>query len=223
MIWENWLNVLRAHRAIAVVRAPNLELGQQMAAAVAAGGVRMIEITFHTDGAAQLIERLRSQLPHCIIGTGTILDPTDLQEAIAAGAEFAFSPHVNLPLIEIAIAAQIPIIPGALSPTEIVTAWQAGVPCVKVFPCQAVGYAAYIKALQGPLGHIPMIPTGGVTIDNAPEFLQAGAIAVGLAGDLFPKSLIKAEDWQAITQRSASLVDKLSTTINQDSLFASHR
>lgn len=209
MIAENWLKVLQEHRAIAVIRTPQIELGRQMATAVTQGGLRIVEITWNTDGAASLIEQLRSKLPHCMIGTGTILDRTALFEAIAAGAQFAFSPHVNLPLIEAAVAAEVPIIPGALSPTEIVTAWQAGAPCVKIFPCQAVGYAAYIKALQGPLGHIPMIPTGGITIENAPEFIQAGAIAVGLAGDLFPKSLIAAEDWSAIGDRSQTLLTRL--------------
>lgn len=209
MISKNWLNLLQEHRAIAVIRAPNMELGRQMAVAVAQGGLRIIEITWNTEGAAKLIEQLRSHLPHCIIGTGTILNPRELKEAIAAGAQFAFSPHVNPTLIEAAIAAQVPIVPGALSPTEIVTAWQAGADCVKVFPCQAVGYAAYIKALQGPLGDIPMIPTGGVTIENTTEFLQAGAIAVGLAGDLFPKSAIAAEDWSAIGDRAATLIDRL--------------
>ena len=209
MMRENWLKLLQEHRAIAVIRASEIERGRQMAKAAAEGGLRMIEITWNTDGAAELISQLRSQLPDCTIGTGTILDRTALKQAIAAGAEFAFSPHVNAPLIEAAVAAKVPIIPGALSPTEIVTAWQAGASCVKIFPCQAVGYAAYIKALQGPLGHIPMIPTGGVTIENTPEFLQVGAIAVGLAGDLFPKSLIAAEDWSAIAQRSATLATRL--------------
>lgn len=209
MISENWLNELQQHRAIAVIRAPQIELGRRQAQAVVEGGLRIVEITWNTDGAPALIEQLRSELPHCIIGTGTILDRTALVEAIAAGAQFAFSPHVNIPLIQAAVAAEIPIIPGALTPTEIVTAWQAGATCVKIFPCQAVGYAAYIKGLQGPLGQIPMIPTGGVTIENAREFIQAGAIAVGLAGDLFPPSLIAAQNWDAIAQRSQTLVTSL--------------
>ncbi len=209
MISENWLNELQQHRAIAVIRAPQIELGRRLAQAVAEGGLRIVEITWNTDSAPALIAQLRSELPHCIIGTGTILDRTALLEAIAAGAQFAFSPHVNIPLIQAAVAAEIPIVPGALTPTEIVTAWQAGATCVKIFPCQAVGYAAYIKGLQGPLGQIPMIPTGGVTIDNAREFIQAGAIAVGLAGDLFPPSLIAAQNWDAIAQRSQTLVTSL--------------
>ncbi len=209
MISENWLNELQQHRAIAVIRAPQIELGRRQAIAVAEGGLRIVEITWNTDSAPALIAQLRSELPHCIIGTGTILDRTALLEAIAAGAQFAFSPHVNIPLIQAAVAAEIPIVPGALTPTEIVTAWQAGATCVKIFPCQAVGYAAYIKGLQGPLGQIPMIPTGGVTIDNAREFIQAGAIAVGLAGDLFPPSLIAAQNWAAIAQRSQTLVTSL--------------
>ncbi len=209
MISENWLNELQQHRAIAVIRAPQIELGRRQAIAVAEGGLRIVEITWNTDSAPALIAQLRSELPHCIIGTGTILDRNALLEAIAAGAQFAFSPHVNIPLIQAAVAAGIPIVPGALTPTEIVTAWQAGATCVKIFPCQAVGYAAYIKGLQGPLGQIPMIPTGGVTIDNAREFIQAGAIAVGLAGDLFPPSLIAAQNWAAIAQRSQTLVTSL--------------
>ena len=98
---------------------------------------------------------------------------------------------------------------GALSPTEIVTAWQAGATCVKVFPVQAVGGAAYIRSLQGPLSQIPLIPTGGVTLENAKRFLEAGAVAVGLSGDLFPQAAIATEDWQAVTARSQALVDQL--------------
>lgn len=214
MLSENWLKELRQHRAIAVIRATNLELGRHQALAVAQGGLRLVEITWNSHGAAELIQQLRRELPHCIIGTGTILAATDLQKAIAAGAQFAFSPHVNVSLIQEALAAGIPIVPGALTPTEIVTAWQAGATCVKIFPCQAVGYAAYIKGLQGPLGEIPMIPTGGVTIDNAQEFIQAGAIAVGLAGDLFPPALIATKDWAAIGQRSQTLVTRLQSLDN---------
>jgi 2-dehydro-3-deoxyphosphogluconate aldolase/(4S)-4-hydroxy-2-oxoglutarate aldolase len=96
-----------------------------------------------------------------------------------------------------------------LTPTEIVTAWEAGASCIKVFPIQAVGGASYIKALQGPLGNIPLIPTGGVSLENAQEFLKAGAIAVGLSGELFPKALIATEDWKAIAQRARTLREHL--------------
>jgi 2-dehydro-3-deoxyphosphogluconate aldolase/(4S)-4-hydroxy-2-oxoglutarate aldolase len=104
-------------------------------------------------------------------------------------------------------------VPGALTPTEIVTAWDSGATCVKVFPIEAVGGANYIKSLQGPLGHIPLIPTGGVTLENAKEFIKAGAIAVGLSGDLFPKPLIAAQDWDAIAQRAKTLKQQLATEL----------
>ena len=132
-----------------------------MAQAVAAGGMRLIEITWNSERAADLISQLQSELPNCVIGSGTLLTLEDLQGAIAAGAQFCFTPHTNLTLIQAAAKRQMPIIPGALSPTEIVTAWQAGAPCVKVFPVGAVGGAGYIRSLQGPLGQIPLIPTGG--------------------------------------------------------------
>lgn len=179
-----------------------------MAKAVASGGMQLIEITWN-DGSAQSISQLRSELPTCTIGTGTLLTMDDLEQAIAAGAQFLFTPHVNPAMIQAAIQKSVPIIPGALSPTEIVTAWQAGASCVKVFPVQAMGGASYIKSLQGPLSHIPLIPTGGVTIENAPEFLLSGAIAVGLASELFPQELVASGNWEAITQLARTLMQQL--------------
>ncbi|MGK7883977.1 MAG: bifunctional 4-hydroxy-2-oxoglutarate aldolase/2-dehydro-3-deoxy-phosphogluconate aldolase, partial [Crocosphaera sp.] len=149
-------------------------------------------------------------LPHCTIGTGTILTLEELKEAIAAGIQFCFTPHVNQTLIKTAINHNIPIIPGALSPTEIITAWQAGASCVKVFPVQAIGGIAYIKGLQGPLGSIPLIPTGGVTLDNAAYFIEAGAIAVGLSSQLFPRHALDDQEWDIITQQAQFLMKRLS-------------
>ncbi|MBD2577454.1 bifunctional 4-hydroxy-2-oxoglutarate aldolase/2-dehydro-3-deoxy-phosphogluconate aldolase [Oscillatoria sp. FACHB-1406] len=197
---ETWLKELQKKRAIAVIRASEFELGLHLAKSVATGGMQFIEITWNSDRAAETIARLRQEMPDCSIGTGTILSLSELRDAIAAGAQFIFSPHVEPALIRAANDAGIPVIPGALSPTEIVTAWQAGATCVKVFPIQAVGGASYLKALQGPLGKIPLIPTGGVTLDNARSFLNAGAVAVGLSSQLFPSSLVAAKDWDAIAQ-----------------------
>jgi 2-dehydro-3-deoxyphosphogluconate aldolase / (4S)-4-hydroxy-2-oxoglutarate aldolase len=202
-----WLSLVRQQRAIAVIRVPQFDLGVHLAQAVAAGGMALIEITWNSDRPTQLIEHLRTQLPHCTIGAGTLLTAAQMQEAIASGAQFLFTPHVAPTLIERAIAAQIPIVPGALTPTEIVTAWQAGATCVKVFPIQAVGGAAYLQSLRAPLGDLPLIPTGGVTVENARTFLEAGAIAVGLSGQLFPRAAIEQADWQAITAQVRRLVE----------------
>ena len=204
-----WLQALQQQRAIAVIRAPSFQAGASMAQAVAAGGFEQIEITWNSAAAPKLIAHLRATLPQCFIGSGTLLSGDDMKQAIAAGAQFLFSPHTQPDLIHIAVNAGIPIVAGALSPTEIVTAWQAGATCVKVFPVQAVGGAAYIRSLQGPLSQIPLIPTGGVTLENAKRFLEAGAVAVGLSGDLFPQAAIATEDWQAVTARSQALVDQL--------------
>jgi len=204
-----WLSQLRKNRAIAVIRASKIELGEQMAMAVASGGMQLIEITWNSDRAAELIAKLRMKLPDCLIGTGTLFNVQQLEDAIASGAQFLFSPHIDVAMIAAAVAKDVPIIPGALTPTEIVTAWHQGASCVKVFPVQAVGGASYIKSLQGPLGHIPLIPTGGVTLENASEFIQAGAVAVGLSSELFPKKLVAAENWQAIAQHASNLIQHL--------------
>lgn len=131
---QSWLKLVEKHRAIAVIRAPQMELGRQMALAVASGGMQLIEITWNSDKAAELIAHLRSELPNCTIGTGTILNLEQLKSAIASGTQFVFTPHVDPTLIKAANDSGVPMVPGALSPTEIVTAWATGASCVKVFP-----------------------------------------------------------------------------------------
>ncbi len=199
------LALLKQEQVIAVIRANSQQIGLQLAKSVRQGGIRLIEITWDSHQPEKLIPQLRDELPDCTIGTGTILTVDQLNSAIAQGAQFVFSPHVNSQLIEASVAAQTPIIAGALSPTEIITAWQAGATAVKVFPAQAAGGVNYIQSLQGPLGQIPLIPTGGVTLENAQAFLNAGATAVGLSSQLFPNSLVDSENWEAISQRASLL------------------
>jgi 2-dehydro-3-deoxyphosphogluconate aldolase/(4S)-4-hydroxy-2-oxoglutarate aldolase len=193
-----------------------------MAKVAAQAGIRLIEITWNSNRAENLITDLRQELPDCVIGTGTVLDAAMLEGAIAAGAQFVFSPHVNPALIQASLEQGIPFIPGALTPTEIVTAWQAGAPCVKLFPVNAVGGIPYLRSLQGPLRHIPIIPTGGVTIENARSFLDVGAIAVGLSSNLFPSHLIETNQWDILERRVASLVAELSGDRRTVSLGSSH-
>ncbi|NJL64188.1 MAG: bifunctional 4-hydroxy-2-oxoglutarate aldolase/2-dehydro-3-deoxy-phosphogluconate aldolase [Methylacidiphilales bacterium] len=206
---NSWLLKLQKIRVIAVIRASQLELGRDMALAVAQGGINLIEITWNSAEAGTLIDKLRSELPNHTIGTGTVLNLRDLNNAIAAGAEYVFTPHVDSELIRTGLEQNIPVIPGALTPTEIVSAWNLGASCIKVFPVQSLGGANYIKSLQGPLGHIPLIPTGGVTLENARDFLLSGAIAVGLSGELFPKALVETGNWDAIAQNAKTLSQTL--------------
>lgn len=205
----SWQIILREQKAIAVIRSPKLTIGLGMAEAVAAGGIKLIEVTWNSHQPQKLISQLRARLPHCIIGAGTILNYSQLQDAIACGAQFLFAPHFDPQLLQKAIIHEIPFVPGVLSPTEIVHAWQAGATACKVFPIKTVGGADYIKNIQGPLGQIPLIPTGGVTIDNARSMLAAGAIAVGLSSNLFLPSLVREQNWQAITHRTQSLITNI--------------
>ena len=209
---EDWLEFVKQQRVIAVIRASDLRVGEKMAQAVAAGGIKLIEITANSDRPWELIELLRAELPDCSIGTGTVLSLADVCNAIACGAEYIFTPHLDLSLIQAATTAAIPIVPGALTPTEIISAWQSGATAVKVFPIQAVGGVNYLQVLQGPIGQIPLIPTGGVTVTNAADFLAAGAVAVGLAGSLFPHSEIVREDWQSMRDRASNLIMRIKTS-----------
>ncbi|MEB3226228.1 MAG: bifunctional 4-hydroxy-2-oxoglutarate aldolase/2-dehydro-3-deoxy-phosphogluconate aldolase [Synechococcus sp.] len=198
---QRWFAQLQEHRAIAVIRATDWQLGVKMAATAIAGGLRLIEITWNSNEASRIIATLREKFPNSTIGTGTILTPVDLQEAIASGATFAFSPHSDRDLLKIAHQRDVPMVLGAMTPSEIYQAWRWGSDGVKVFPIKAVGGSSFIQCLQSPLAQIPLIPTGGVTLTNAHDLIQAGAIAVGLSSDLFPQEMVTAGSWLELTQR----------------------
>jgi 2-dehydro-3-deoxyphosphogluconate aldolase/(4S)-4-hydroxy-2-oxoglutarate aldolase len=206
---RNLLLAWKKDPVIAVIRVNEHPLGINLAKAVVAGGIKFIEVTWNTPRAAVLIEKLKYLFPQCHIGTGTVLTNQALQDAIAVEADFVFCPHVDQGLIKLAQQHHIPIIPGASTPTEIVQAWQGGATAVKVFPIITLGGPTYLKALQGPLGNIPLIPTGGVTIANGPPLLQAGAIAIGLGRGLFPDNLIKDQNWPGITTITQTLLEQL--------------
>ncbi len=207
-----WLQLLEQHKAIAVIRCAEIDIACKMAHAVAAGGIKLIEITWNSQHPEKIIAQLRADLPHCTIGAGTILNLDRLQEAVSAGAQFAFAPHFNADLLDAAFNLhKIPFVPGVFSPTEMVNAWQHGAKVVKVFPIKSLGGAEYIRCVQAPLDRIALIPTGGITIDNARMMIDAGAIAVGISSNLFPEKAIALEDWSVISDRAKYLLDQLQT------------
>ncbi len=142
-----------------------------------------------------------------ILGAGTVLDPETARACMLAGAQFFVTPALNLAVIEMANRYSKPIFPGALTPTEVLAAWQAGASAVKVFPASAVGGAKYIKALKGPFPQIEMIPTGGVNLDTAEEFLAAGACAVAVGSELIDAATIKAGNFELFTERARQFRD----------------
>lgn len=170
---------------VPVLRASSAQEAITIADAILAGGVNILEITMTVPGAIRVIEQLADHHgDKLLLGAGTVLDPETARNCILAGAQFIVSPALDLRTIELCRRYSVPILPGALTPTEIVSAWQAGADVVKVFPCSALGGAKYLKALQGPLPQIQLIPTGGVSLATAEEFLAAGAFALGVGGDL---------------------------------------
>ena len=170
---------------VPVLRASSASEAIVIADAILAGGVTVLEVTMTVPGAIQVIEQLADHHGEkLLIGAGTVLDAETARSCILAGAQFIVSPALDLRTIELCRRYSVPIMPGALTPTEIVTAWQAGADVVKVFPCSALGGAKYLKALQGPLPQIQLIPTGGVSLSTAAEFLAAGAFALGVGSDL---------------------------------------
>lgn len=166
-----------------MIRAASIDAALACTHALVRGGVTGIEITFSTPGAAEAIARARHELPDALVGAGTVLDQASLKAACDAGASFLVSPHTDEALIAAARERQVPFLPGGLTPTEIVRAWELGAACVKVFPGSAVG-PGYVKALKGPLPHIPLMPTGGVDEKNLGEWFAAGVVAVGMGGSL---------------------------------------
>src|SRR6202041_1003651 len=178
------LNALREVGLVPVLRAQSVEQAMALADAIADGGVTILEITMTVPGAIEVMRKLAEQRPDILIGAGTVLDPETARMCILEGAQFVVSPALNVKTIEMCHRYGVAVLPGALTPTEIVTAWEAGADVVKVFPASALGGAKYLKSLKAPLPQVEMIPTGGVSLATAKEFLEAGSFALGVGADL---------------------------------------
>lgn len=175
-----------------VLRAESTEQALAIAQALEAGGVTILEITMTVPHAVRLIERLADTAgDRLLIGAGTVLDAETARAAMLAGAQFVVSPALDRATIEICRRYSVAVFPGALTPTEVLAAWQAGADAVKVFPASAMGGAKYLRALKAPFPQIELIPTGGVTLETASEFLRAGACALGVGGDLVDPAAIR--------------------------------
>ena len=186
----------------AVVRAESADLAHKAIEAAMKGGVSVIEVTFTVPGALDIIRDLAKTIgSDAILGAGTVLTPQMATEAIEAGAKFIVSPCTSLGVIDAAKWKDIPVFPGALTPTEVVTAWQAGADLVKIFPANVVG-PGYLKDLHGPLPQVKFMPTGGVGLATAMDFLKAGAAALGVGGDLINKKLMADGNFAEITERA---------------------
>jgi 2-dehydro-3-deoxyphosphogluconate aldolase/(4S)-4-hydroxy-2-oxoglutarate aldolase len=181
---EDVIAALREMGLVPVLRASSVAKALALAKAVADGGVTVLEVTMTVPGAIEVMRRLAQERPDILIGAGTVLDPETARMCILEGAKFVVSPALNLGTIEMCHRYSIAVLPGALTPTEIVTAWQAGADVVKVFPASAMGGAKYLTALKGPLPQVELIPTGGVSLATAHEFLAAGAFALGVGSDM---------------------------------------
>jgi 2-dehydro-3-deoxyphosphogluconate aldolase/(4S)-4-hydroxy-2-oxoglutarate aldolase len=190
---------------IAIMRAKSSDQLLAAADAIKAGGVQAIEVTMTTPGALDVIRQATERYgADVLFGVGSVLDPESARAAILAGAQFVVSPTLNLKTIELCHRYAIPVVPGAYTPTEILTAWEAGADMVKVFPA-SVGGPAYFKAVKAPLPQVKLVPVGGVNLDTTADFIRAGADAVGVGSALVSQKLLDAGDFAALTERARRL------------------
>jgi len=190
---------IRKAGIVAIMRANNSDQLLAAADAVKAGGVNAIEVTMTTPGAIKVIEQATARYgEEVIFGVGSVLDPETARAAILAGAQFVVCPTLRLSTIEMCHRYDVPVVPGAYTATEALTAWEAGADLVKIFPA-SVGGPKYIKALKGPLPQIPMVPVGGVNLDTTADFIRAGSEVVGVGGSLINQKLLDAKEFETIT------------------------
>jgi 2-dehydro-3-deoxyphosphogluconate aldolase / (4S)-4-hydroxy-2-oxoglutarate aldolase len=192
---------------VAVVRFADPGPLVEVVRALADGGVTVAEVTFTVPNALDVIREARRQLgDRVLLGAGTVLDPETARAALLAGAEFVVAPSLNLDVIKVCRRYDKLVMPGAFTPTEIVTAWEAGADIVKVFPADVVG-PAFFKAMRGPLPQVKLMPTGGVDLTTAGEFLKAGAVCLGVGGQLVDPKAVAAGDFARITQLAKQYVE----------------
>jgi 2-dehydro-3-deoxyphosphogluconate aldolase/(4S)-4-hydroxy-2-oxoglutarate aldolase len=193
---------------IPVVRAESADLAMRAVEAIKAGGVGVLEVTMTVPGAIGVIKQLAAAFgDEALIGAGTVLDPETARACIQAGAQFIVSPALNEETIAFCRDNDVAVFPGALTPTEVVRAWNAGADAVKVFPAGAVGGASYLKALKAPLPQIELIPTGGVSLQTAADFIKAGAMALGVGADLVDLKALREGNEGLITERARQFLE----------------
>lgn len=203
---ENLERILKT-KIVAVLRATSGEKLVSVAEALLTGGVEAIEVTFTVPGALGVIEKTAKTLgDRILLGAGTVLDSETARAAILAGANYIVSPTLNLDVIKLCRRYDVMVMPGALTPTEILTAWEAGADVVKVFPSEITG-PRYLKAIKGPLPQVRLMPTGGVDLTTATEFLKAGAVALGIGSALVEPKWIETGDFKAIESRARQYVE----------------
>lgn len=201
------LQQLLTEKAVAIVRLDSSEQLVKVAEALKAGGISAIEFTFSTPGALDMLKEASAHFGgEVLLGAGTVLDPETARAAILAGAEFIVTPTGNLETIALCKRYGKPIVAGAMTPTEMLTVWVAGADLVKVFPASNIGGPDYIKAVLAPLPQLRLVPTGGVSADNAAQYLKAGAAAVAVGGNLVNKKAAASGDWGVITAEAQRLV-----------------
>jgi 2-dehydro-3-deoxyphosphogluconate aldolase/(4S)-4-hydroxy-2-oxoglutarate aldolase len=193
---------------VPIIRVQSEEIAFKVADAFIEAGVNIIEVTMSVPGAVDVVKKLVEQFGNkVLIGTGTVVDGKMAREVIGAGSHFIVSPNYSKELIDTAQEFSKPIIPGALTPTEIYDAYSLGADAVKVFPCGTVGGASYLKAIRGPLPQIPLVPTGGVNLNTAGSMLEAGAFALGVGGAITDKTAIMEGKFEVITENVRKFID----------------
>lgn len=201
---------------IPVVRAATAQEARMAADAVCQGGITIVEITMTVPGAVRVIaELVKSCGATVLVGAGTVRNADAARQCLDAGAEFLVSPGTNVETIEFAVRRGVVIMAGALTPTEVDFAWHLGVDYVKIFPCSAVGGPSYIRALKGPFPEIPLVPTGGVNLSTAADFLKAGAAALGVGGELVQATALKAGKTEVIVESAKKYVEIIRQTREQ--------
>lgn len=194
-------------RMVAIVRAGTADEALQIAEACIAGGITALEVAFTTPDTLDVIKTLRQRHgADVMLGAGTVLDPETARQAILAGAQFIISPSVNVDTIRLCQRYQVLAMPGVMTPTEIVTALEAGADIIKIFPAEVFG-PAYIKALRAPLPQAPLMPTGGVSVENLAAWFDNGALAVGIGSSLSGPAVNG--DYQAVTKRAQAFVEQM--------------
>ena len=205
---ETTRHIIEASGLIPVLRAKSASQAHAVVRAMMEGGVRVVEVTMTVPGAIDLLRDLKHEYgSDLLLGSGTVTTPEEAAATIAAGAEFVVSPSLHPDVIEVTREHGKVSIPGALTPTEVITAWRAGADYVKIFPCSAMGGASYLKSLLAPFPHLVLIPTGGVTLQTAESFLNAGARALGVGSDLVNLQAIDDGAPEAITRTARAYLE----------------